>query len=656
MDGVDEFVVGEDVADDDDLVAEGEQAAVAEQLFGAADGDFGVAAEIEDEGIDTAQQVELVGQPGGVGEGKDGGVRGTQPTGVLRHVTVAGEDENAFGAKFVGHDDGAADDFLSFVGQIGVGGVVGTAAAFDAHGDAVHDFDAFERVFADGRFAAEHDRVGLLEDGIGDVGDFGAGGQGILDHAFEHVGGDDDGFAEADAVFDDATLDDGQFFVGDFNAEVAAGDHDGVGGGDEFEEVLDGGLVFDFGDDAGVGSAAVAEQLAQFGNVVGFAHEGEGDEVNAELDAELDIAAVLVGDGGQGDVDAGEVDVAAAAKFALGEDFAFDAAVKFFEDSQFDHAVVEQDGVAVVDVVDEVGVIDVHGFFFFALGAFDGQFEDVTGFELERQRQVAGANGGALGVEHDRAGPTGLLGGGTDAGDDGAGPVVSGVAHVEAEDIHAGRDEFFQHVGRFGARPDGADNFGASHVARSLSGAVVFVKNGLQGGAIGNRMRGREGADMKTIAVYPGSFDPITNGHLDVIRRAATMFDRVYVAVARNAEKKPLFTVAERAALARASMRGWRGVTVDDFDGLLVRYARRKRARVVIRGLRAVSDFEYEFQMALMNRRLDASIETIFLMPKDEYTFLRSRVVKEVASLGGDVSAFVPRVVEQALARKLGGR
>jgi len=135
---------------------------------------------------------------------------------------------------------------------------------------------------------------------------------------------------------------------------------------------------------------------------------------------------------------------------------------------------------------------------------------------------------------------------------------------------------------------------------------------------------------MKTIAVYPGSFDPITNGHLDVIRRAATMFDRVYVAVARNAEKKPLFTVAERAALARASMRGWRGVTVDDFDGLLVRYARRKRARVVIRGLRAVSDFEYEFQMALMNRRLDASIETIFLMPKDEYTFLRSRVVKEV--------------------------
>ncbi|MCS7048158.1 MAG: pantetheine-phosphate adenylyltransferase [Verrucomicrobiae bacterium] len=161
---------------------------------------------------------------------------------------------------------------------------------------------------------------------------------------------------------------------------------------------------------------------------------------------------------------------------------------------------------------------------------------------------------------------------------------------------------------------------------------------------------------MGTIAVYPGSFDPITNGHLDVIRRATKMFDRVYVAVARNAEKTPLFSVAERVALAKQSMRGWPRVVVDDFEGLLVRYARRVGARVVIRGLRAVSDFEFEFQMALMNRRLDPAIETIFLMPKDEYTFLSSRVVKEVAGLGGDVSSFVPRIVESALCQKLGVR
>ena len=159
---------------------------------------------------------------------------------------------------------------------------------------------------------------------------------------------------------------------------------------------------------------------------------------------------------------------------------------------------------------------------------------------------------------------------------------------------------------------------------------------------------------MGTIAVYPGSFDPITNGHLDVIERAATMFDRVWVAVARNAEKEPLFAVEERVAMVQGAVRRMRRVSVDDFEGLLMRYARRKRARVVVRGLRVISDFEFEFQMALMNRKLDGQIETIFLMPKDEYTFISSRLVKEVAALGGKVSAFVPRAVEKALQAKFG--
>lgn len=158
---------------------------------------------------------------------------------------------------------------------------------------------------------------------------------------------------------------------------------------------------------------------------------------------------------------------------------------------------------------------------------------------------------------------------------------------------------------------------------------------------------------MSKIAVYPGSFDPITNGHLDVIRRAGKMFDRVIVAVARNGEKTPLFSTRERVALARAAVQNLRNVTVDDFEGLLVRYARRKKATVVVRGLRAVSDFEFEFQMALMNRRLDGGIETIFLMPKDEYTFISSHLVREIAGLGGDVSAFVPRAVQKALKVKM---
>src|ERR1017187_7029064 len=148
---------------------------------------------------------------------------------------------------------------------------------------------------------------------------------------------------------------------------------------------------------------------------------------------------------------------------------------------------------------------------------------------------------------------------------------------------------------------------------------------------------------MLKIAVYPGSFDPITNGHLDIIRRAAKMFDRVIVAVAINVEKTPLFSVRER-------------VSVDEFGGLLVSYARRKRAAVLVRGLRAVSDFEFEFQLALMNRKLDPGIETIFLMTKDEYTFISSRQVKEICRMSGNVSDFVPHGVEQAMKRKFGSK
>jgi pantetheine-phosphate adenylyltransferase len=178
----------------------------------------------------------------------------------------------------------------------------------------------------------------------------------------------------------------------------------------------------------------------------------------------------------------------------------------------------------------------------------------------------------------------------------------------------------------------------------------------LQNGVLKIIVTGKGREVMLKIAVYPGSFDPITNGHLDVIRRGAQMFDRVIVAVAINAEKTPLFTVKERVALARAAVKGFKNVAVDEFGGLLVSYARRKRAAVVVRGLRAVSDFEFEFQLDLMNRKLDPGIETIFLMTKDEYTFISSRQVKEICQMGGHVSDFVPRGVEQAMKRKFGSK
>jgi pantetheine-phosphate adenylyltransferase len=153
-------------------------------------------------------------------------------------------------------------------------------------------------------------------------------------------------------------------------------------------------------------------------------------------------------------------------------------------------------------------------------------------------------------------------------------------------------------------------------------------------------------------AIYPGSFDPVTNGHLDVVERARKLFDEVIVAVAHNDEKQPLFPLKERLDLLQETVGKIENVRIAQFEGLLVEFARAEKAGAVIRGLRAVSDFEFEFQMALMNRKLNAGVETIFLMPNEDYTYLSSRIVKEIARLGGDVSAFVPPCVAQTLSRK----
>src|SRR5256714_11846618 len=158
---------------------------------------------------------------------------------------------------------------------------------------------------------------------------------------------------------------------------------------------------------------------------------------------------------------------------------------------------------------------------------------------------------------------------------------------------------------------------------------------------------------MPTLAVYPGSFDPLTNGHVDIIARGARLFDRIVVAIAVNAEKAPLFTRDERVEIARAVFKEHPSVEVETFDGLLVDYVARRKADVIVRGLRAVSDFEFEFQMALMNRRLNAKIETVFMMPAEQYTYISSRLIKEVFALGGRVPGLVPEMVEAKLRDKL---
>jgi len=157
---------------------------------------------------------------------------------------------------------------------------------------------------------------------------------------------------------------------------------------------------------------------------------------------------------------------------------------------------------------------------------------------------------------------------------------------------------------------------------------------------------------MSTLAVYPGSFDPLTNGHVDIISRGARLFDRIIVAILVNAEKSPLFTMDERVEITRSVFKTHRNVEVDTFDGLLVDYVERRDAQVIVRGLREVSDFEFEFQMALMNRRLKPKIETVFMMPAEQYTYISSRLIKEVFSLGGRVEGLVPELVEQRLRGK----
>jgi pantetheine-phosphate adenylyltransferase len=154
------------------------------------------------------------------------------------------------------------------------------------------------------------------------------------------------------------------------------------------------------------------------------------------------------------------------------------------------------------------------------------------------------------------------------------------------------------------------------------------------------------------VAVFPGSFDPLTNGHVDIIERGRYIFDKVIVSVLVNRDKSPLFTIDERVAMIREVFRDHEEVEVDTFNGLLVEYARKKRAHAIIRGLRAVSDFEYEFQMALMNRRLNHQLETVFLMPAEQYTYTSSRLIKEVFMLGGEVRGLVPPVVEERLRQK----
>ncbi|MDB6124928.1 MAG: cation transport ATPase [Pedosphaera sp.] len=400
---------------------------------------------LHDEGNDAPVQGEFFRNILILAEGVDGGEFRSQPGDVAGHAAAADQGDDGWRPEFIGHDDSALGDLFARVGQFGMFPVVSTTAMFCAVSNAIHGLNAFQGIFANGGFAAEHDGVGLFEDGIGDIGHFRAGGHGRINHAFEHVGGDNDGTANVQAGLYDATLDDGKFFVGDFDAEVATGNHNAVGSADDGFEIFDGFLVFNLGDDHGVVELRFAHELFEFAHILGATDEREGDVIDSEFKAELDVGDVFFRESGKADFDAGEVDMATAAELAIGKDFAFNLVAVFGEDFHLNGTIVHEHNVAYVDVVDEPGVIDVDGVDFLALGTTDSESEAFAGMEIERGGEFAGADGGALGIHEDADANIAGGGGCPDVLDHAAGPIMGAVGHVETEDVQADVNEAADH-------------------------------------------------------------------------------------------------------------------------------------------------------------------------------------------------------------------
>lgn len=311
--------------------------------------------------------------------------------------------------------------------------------------DAGHGADGFDGVFADAGFAGEHDGVGAVDDGVGDVGGFCAGGAGVVDHRVEHLGGDDDGFGVALGEFDGALLDDGDLFEGHFDAEVAAGDHDAVEGGDDVVDVVDGLGLFDLGDD-GEASAFFVHDAVDVFDVAAAADEGEGDDVGAGAQRPAEVVDVFFGEGGDGDGDAGEVEALVVGDHAAFDDGGVDAGAVDVGDFEGDAAVVDEDAFAGGDVGGEAFVGGAAGVAV-AVVVFDGDGELVSAFKEYGSFAEAGeADLRALKVCEDSDAAAGFVGG--------LAYVlvalfvfgVAAVAEVEAGDVHSGFDQGFDLV------------------------------------------------------------------------------------------------------------------------------------------------------------------------------------------------------------------
>ena len=355
--------------------------------------------EREAAGADSVVQRELSRKGGGGGEGVDGGEAGAEGCGHACHPAGAGEKKNALGTQFIGEVNTGRNNSVRLALGMDIPFVSDGAGAFDPAGDTVENLETGAGVLAGCGFARKHDRIGALEDGIGHVGDFRAGGKGVGDHAFEHVGGDDDRFHGGDALFENPALDDGQLLVGAFDAEIPAGDHDGIGGGDDPEDVFDGELVLDLGDDFHIPTVVLVEKIAKGSDVVGVADKGEGDPVDPRLQTDEEVGGILFRDGGEVDADSGEIDVAAVAQGAGGQDTAEEGGGILFENLQVDDPVIDEQFLSRGKIPNEIRVVDGNG----GSGSLGIDREDqfVTDGELAGFADGAGPDGRPLGIEEE---------------------------------------------------------------------------------------------------------------------------------------------------------------------------------------------------------------------------------------------------------------
>jgi len=325
------------------------------------------------------------------------------------------------------------------------------AGAFDAASDAVEYFEAGAGVLTCGGFSRKHDRIGPFKDRVGNVGNLRTGGEGIGDHAFEHVGGDDDRFHGGDTLVEDPALDDRELFVGAFDAKVAAGNHDGIGGRDDPEDVFDGKLVLDLGDDFHISPIVLIEEITEGDDIVGVADKGESNPVDPSFKSDEKVGGILFGDGGKIDADAGQIDVSAIAQGAGGEDAAVEGSGIFFEDLEMDDPVIDEKFLARGKIPNEIRVVDGDG----GSGGFGIDREDqfVTDSKLAGFANGSGTDSRSLGIEEEGDFLATIRRERAEDGSDGSDEFVGSVGHIEAKNLGSAVDELREGggVGVFGA-------------------------------------------------------------------------------------------------------------------------------------------------------------------------------------------------------------